>query len=305
MNSQTATSARSLAVLLGWAALTLPLQASDEARELNLPPLADEPAAGIRGRERIPELAGAGVYHLVYLPKDWTAEDMETGKRWPVIVEYTGNRALELGSTGRLEDAALGYGLSAGSSIWVTLPYVKEDRSGSAELWWGDLAATVEYAKLAIPALCSKYGGDPAQVILCGFSRGAIGVNMIGLHDDEIAKLWRGFVTHDHYDGVREWKGHTWGSPLERYQTEAKQRLNRIGNRPVLICQNRSTAAIEAYLEGRALLDNFKFLAVPVTDILGDFPNEVAIHQHTDRWLLRDSPARRAAWAWLAATLGQ
>ena len=50
-------------------------------------------------------------------------------------------------------------------------------------------------------------------VILCGFSRGAIGVNYIGLHDDQIAALWAGFITHDHYDGVLEWKGQAWGSP--------------------------------------------------------------------------------------------
>ena len=95
------------------------------------------------------------------------------------------------------------------------LPFVSPDGLRNQRTWWGDVRATVAYAKRAVARTCEQFGGDPNRVVLCGFSRGAIAVNYIGLHDEEIAGLWRGFFTHDHYDGVREWKGTRWGSPLQ------------------------------------------------------------------------------------------
>ncbi len=84
------------------------------------------------------------------------------------------------------------------------------------------------YAKKNVPRICEEFSGDPEAVVVCGFSRGAIGVNFIGLHDEEIAKLWCGFLTHDHYDGVREWRGTDWGTPLVDYRAGAAERLRRI-----------------------------------------------------------------------------
>ena len=63
-------------------------------------------------------------------------------------------------------------------------------------LWFGDINATVSYAKTNIPRICREYGGDCSKVLLCGFSRGAVAVSFIGLYDDEIAKLWTGFYAH-------------------------------------------------------------------------------------------------------------
>jgi len=71
--------------------------------------------------------------------------------------------------------------------------------------------------------ICRHYGGDPENVLLCGFSRGAIAVSFIGLHDDEVSQLWSAFMTHDHFDGVRQWKKTDWGSPLDTYQQQAQQ----------------------------------------------------------------------------------
>ena len=120
------------------------------------------------------------------------------------------------------------------------------DATGQANQpnWWGDEAATAAYAKKVVPKIMAEYGIDPDSVILCGFSRGAIAVNYIGLYDDEIAALWSGLVTHDHYDGVMEWRGTKWGAPLQSYRKAAVERFKRINGRPVLICQNGGTSEI-------------------------------------------------------------
>ena len=162
---------------------------------------------GKRTREVVPEFANTTVYHVTYLPVDW-----EPGKSYPVIVEYAGNGGYqnEFGDvcTGVVEDSKLGYGISAGQGlIWVCLPFLNANGTLNARNWWGDPQAfdpqpTIDYCKQAVPMICEKYGGDPDRVLLTGFSRGAVACNFIGLHDDEIAKLWKGFVPYSHYDGV-------------------------------------------------------------------------------------------------------
>ena len=42
----------------------------------------------------------------------------------------------------------------------------------------------------------------------------SFGHSILGLHDDEVAKLWMAFITHDHFDGIREWKQTKCGTPL-------------------------------------------------------------------------------------------
>ncbi|MEC5127494.1 hypothetical protein VSU19_12075 [Verrucomicrobiales bacterium BCK34] len=272
------------------------------AEDLSLPSMSKgDPGAGMRVRLTAPEYVGSGVYHSLYLPADWSTASVEGGETWPVIVEYTGNYFPAAGSTGEVKDAGLGYGISRGKFIWVVLPFIEPDRSKNAITWWGDETLTANYAKANIPRICEEYGGDPDKVILCGFSRGAIAVNYIGLHDDEIAKLWCGFITHDHYDGVKEWGGTHWGTPLETYQAAATKRLDRIRDRPVLVCRNGSTAATETFLKGRVALKNFTFLSINTGNILGDFPNRWAIHPHNDRWLLKASEEANAVARWVDA----
>lgn len=268
------------------------------ADDLRLPETtAGPPAAGKRVAITIDEYAGSEVHHMLYLPSDWTASNSED-HRWPVIVEYTGNYFPAACSTGQVEDAALGYGLTQGRFIWITLPFISADHQENAITWWGDVDATVAYAKQVVPTICSQYHGDTEAVFLCGFSRGAIAVNFIGLHDDEIAKLWTGFITHDHYDGVRGWKNTEWGWPLEDYQAAAAERLNRIGDRPVLICQNGGTDQIATYLKHRTSLANFTFLNIDMPSIFANIPNDLVCHPHNDRWALVESPYRRRVSAW-------
>ncbi len=244
------------------------------------------------------EYESTEVHHTVYLPEDWTPSPIGESK-YPVIVEYTGNRWPQSGSTGRVEDAALGYGISGGRFIWVTLPMIDFDGKKNAVRWWGNIDATLAYAKVNVPRVCSEFGGDPNAVVLCGFSRGAIATSFLGLHDDEIAKLWCGFVSHDHFDGQKAWKGTPWGHPIDDYRRAAASRLQRLKGRPFLVCQSPDTKQVSAYLKDQISLEPFTFVDVEQRSILGGFPNDIASHSHNDRWLLVDSPARRKVWRWL------
>jgi len=272
-----------------------------QAADIPLPAFTEgKPAVGRRAIVTTPEYSGTRVRHVIALPDDWTPDWKARGRSWPVIVEYTGNYFLTSGSTGEVEGAGLGYGLMRGRTIWVVLPYVAKDGKSNERTWWGDVDATVRYAKTNVPRICAEFGGEPHKVALCGFSRGAIGVSFLGLHDDEIAGLWRAFWTHDHFDGAKEWKGQEWGSPLARYREEAVARLRRLKSRPLLI-----TGGGE---ETRRLLEpvaekGVTFLTVDMQALYGKFPNEAVPHPHTDRWPLRESEARRKAEQWLESAL--
>ncbi len=254
----------------------------------------DEPGPGRRVRQTAPEYAGTDVHHALYLPVDWKP----SGKH-PVMVEYTGNYFPKCGSTGEVADANLGYGLTGGRRfIWVVMPYVEKGRQKNAITWWGDKQATVEYGKTNLPRICKQFAGDVDNIFICGFSRGAIAANYIGLADDEIARFWKGFITHDHYDGVREWPYP--GSD----RAAALVRLKRLQGRPQLICDSGASRATKAYLKPYMHLGRFTFLDVPVRRIF-NIPDGKIIHPHTDLWMCKDSPYRRQARAWLEEVLGE
>jgi hypothetical protein len=264
-----------------------------DQEEVTLPTVTREkPAPGKRVLITTLSYQGTQVHHTLYLPPHWKPGK----KQYPLIVEFSGNHAPDLGSTGRVEDSALGFGLTAGHAVWLNLPFISSDQKSNQATWWGSEEATIAYAKETVPQIIADYGINSDQVILCGFSRGAIAVNYIGLHDDEIASLWSAFVTHDHYDGIREWRGTTWGSPLADYQKSAAQRRARLKNRPVLICQNGGTNEIQKIV---GTPTNITYLDIDTRAIFKTFPNPIAIHPHTDRWLLKPSPQRTRAWAWM------
>jgi hypothetical protein len=266
------------------------------AADLALPPMTEQgPQPGKRATVTPPEYAGTKVHHLIALPDDWTPDWKASGKSWPVIAEYTGNYFPTSGSTGEVEGAGLGFGIAHGKAIWVVLPYVAKDHQKNEITWWGDIDATVAYAKTNLPRICAEFGGDPKKVVLCGFSRGAIGVSFLGLHDDEIAKLWCGLWAHDHFDGMLEWKGHAWGSPLARYREEASVRLRRLGGRPLLVSQ--AGAQTRRFIDGLAP-SGVTYLTVDMGAHFGTFPNELAKHPHNDRWPLRDCASTITARAW-------
>lgn len=245
------------------------------------------PAAGRRVRQVAPEYEGTAVYHALYLPVDW-----KPGGKYPVIVEYTGNEFAACGSTGEVKDANLGYGVSGGKGfIWVSMPYIAEGKQQNTRTWWGDRQATVDYCKVNLPRICKQFGGDPESVFICGFSRGAIGASYIGLADDEIAALWKGVFTHDHFDGDRKW-----GYPASDRQS-ALERLARLKGRPVLVCGGAND-----FLRDHRQLAAFTFLRPPISEIF-DIPDGKVIHPHTDLWMHRDSESRQQVRKWFSEHL--
>ena len=248
-------------------------------QDLTTPPVTnDTPGPGKRVKQINQDYAGSDVYHVLYLPTDW-----KKGTKYPVIVEYAGNRWHT--SPGTVEGSNLGYGISGGTgAIWACLPFVDATNRRNATSWWGDVEPTVNYCKKAVKRICDESGGDTSAVFLAGFSRGAIACNYIGLHDDEIASLWRGFICHSHYDGVREWPYA--GSDRKA----AAERLKRLGNRPQFISHENNVTATESYLMEVFPAGNFTFLAMPFTN-------------HTDTWVLRDIPERKAVRQWFSNVL--
>ena len=269
-------------------ATTVPADDLPQTGDLVTPEMTDQPpAAGRRVRQVAPEYAGTDVYHALYLPVDW-----KPGRTYPVVVEYTGNRFPTSGSTGEVKDANLGYGLTGGvGCIWVTMPCIEKGGKENALTWWRDRQATIDYCKANLPRICEQFGGDPERLFICGFSRGAIAVSYIGLADDEIAAFWQGFITHDHFDGQREW------NYPDSDRASALERLKRLKGRPVLVCGS-SNEFLRDHLE----LADFTFLR-PLAEEIFDIPEGKVIHPHTDLWMHRDSEYRDRARAWLARHL--
>ena len=248
------------------------------------------PAAGKRVKQTHPDWRDTKVYHVIYLPKDWRPD-----KRYPVIVEYAGNGPYKnkFGDTsaGRPESSKMGYGISGGEGfIWVCIPYLNESANKNAIRWWGDHPIhnpkpTLDYCKKLVPWVCANYGGEVKNVVLCGFSRGAIACNYLGLYDDDIAKLWRAFIPYSHYDGVKRWPYP--GSDKE----SALIRLKRLKGRPQFICH-----------EGKGVSETQRFLTS--AEIEGQFIFQATgFRNHSDGWLLRPSPARALMREWLAKFL--
>jgi len=256
--------------------------------DLKTPEMTDgEPAAGKRVRQTTAGWETTAVHHALYLPLDWTPD-----RRYPVIVEYAGNGGYRNAygdvCRGTVEGCNLGYGLSGGKGfLWVCLPYVavKGDAKENAVTWWGDVEESRRYCVKTVADVCARYGGDPKKVLLAGFSRGAIACNYIGLRDDEIAGLWKGFLADSHYDGERT----TWGYPGAD-RASALERLKRLRGRPQFICMENSVEPIRRYLEGTGVRAPFTFQTIP-------------FRNHSDQWILRDIPERKALRDWVRAVL--
>ena len=247
------------------------------------------PAAGKRIAQTSAGWQGTSVHHALYLPLDWKPDGS-----FPVIVEYPGNGNYrnKYGdiSTGAVEDGHLGYGISGGKGfIWVVMPFVEVngDQKRNAPLWWGDVEETKRYCIATVRDVCARYGGDEKKVVLSGFSRGSIACNFIGLHDDKIAKLWRAFICHSHYDGVNEKWPYAGADRLA-----ALKRLNRLAGRTQFIRHEGSTTATEAFLKSSGIKGDWTFEPIP-------------FRNHSDQWTLRNLPSRRKLRDWLSAVLAQ
>lgn len=254
-------------------------QQTSSRPDLQTPEATDGmPEAGRRVRQVLDDYQGSEVYHLLYLPSDW-----KPGSNYPVIVEYAGNKYKT--SPGTVEGSNLGFGITGGEgAIWICMPYVNTDEMRNQETWWGDVEATVAYCQKTVDLVCDRYGGDRDNVFIAGFSRGAIACNFIGLHDDQIASLWRGFICHSHYDGVRRWNYA--GSDRE----SAALRLKRLGDRPQFISHETTVDAARDYLA-----DVYPGGAFTFQPLVG--------WGHTDVWVLYDVPERAKLRRWFRNAL--
>lgn len=231
------------------------------------------PGPGIRVKMVLPLYKETDLYHTLYLPTDWKEYE-----KYPVIVEYAGNMWQD--KKGIVDECNLGYGISGGKGvIWVCLPFVDKAKGQNASTWWGDTEATVDYCKQTVKQVCTVFGGDSSNLFIAGFSRGAIACNYIGLYDTEIASLWKGFICHSHYDGVQNWKF------KNSDRVSALIRLKRLGLRPQFISRERSIMETKKYLTEALPHGNFQFLDLPFSE-------------HSDRWVLRDIPARKVIRDW-------
>lgn len=270
--------------MLNLAILTISL---DSIKNLNdIPavlkvPIVQEgtPKPGTRVRQQWPEEAGTEIHHALYLP----IREITTGGL-PVVVEFAGNGGFknQLGdeSDGTVEGCVLGYGMTEGKgAIWVCVPFVDRENKRNAINWWGDVDATVEYTIRTVERVCKQYGGDRNRVFLAGFSRGSIACSYIGLRNEKIAGLWRGFICHSHLDGVRKW------NYKDSDASSALSRWARLNNRPAFISHEVSAQAARDFLETNKVQGRFTFVNLP-------FPN------HTAGWLLRDLPETRQLRDW-------
>ncbi|MEW6302027.1 MAG: hypothetical protein AB1705_01055 [Verrucomicrobiota bacterium] len=256
--------------------------------DLHTPPMTEGlPAPGQRVRAVTTGWESTGVHHALYLPRDW-----RPGKRFPVLVEYAGNggytNAFGDISLGTVEGSNLGYGISGGRGfIWICMPFVASTNGVkiNATKWWGDVDETIRYCRATVNEVCTRYGGDTNRVVLCGFSRGAIAGNFIGLHNDDIASLWCAFILHSHYDGVN-----TRWPYAGADRASALARLQRLRARPQFITHEGSTAAAESYLRETGVPSDFTFQPIP-------------FRNHSDQWVLRDLPERRRLRIWLKRAL--
>jgi hypothetical protein len=274
---------------------------------------AGDPRPGVVAWQRLPAYTGTEVGHTVYLPPTWVS-----GRTYPVVVEYLGN-------TAKVRDLrSIGYPLCVDQEmIWVVLPFIAADRTTDTPMWWGDVAATVAYAKEAVPAICAAWGGDPTRVALVGSSRGGIACNYIGLHDDDIARLWCAMIIVSHYDDMHV----PWGMTPEE-QHAAPERVKRLGRTPQLIVGEHTTSpqpwedtGLRQQIAAQNL-DTFATAkaALKLVPIVQYEKTRVFLRQHCPHgnvtfmdlpWVnhgsaswLRETPERQAVRAWLAKTLG-
>jgi len=139
--------------------------------------------------------------------------------------------------------------------------------------------------------ILGAFNGDAARVVLAGFSRGAIGVNYIGLGDDETAALWAGSIAYAHYDGQPE--DLRWPYP-DNTAAAGYGRLKRLGRRPHFVCSELDSTLNQTkpYIEAAGF-------PVNATYVPTGFCN------HNSEWVLRPSPAREQLRQWWAATTGE
>ena len=87
-------------------------------------------------------------------------------------------------STGLPDQCVIGYGMTKGKgAICLDMPIVDRATGKIAENGCGNADDTADYVMRMVAEVCAKFGGDRENIVLTGFSRGAIACGYIGLRD--------------------------------------------------------------------------------------------------------------------------
>ena len=219
------------------------------------------PKAGKRVAYKLDKYSN--LYSVLYLPKNY-----KSNKKYPVIVEFPGNIYYtdKVYSTGKPEQCVIGYGMSKGKdAIWVSVPFVDYKKDKIAVSGWGNPDNTADYTMKVVTEIIEKYGGDKDNVVLTGFSRGAIACGYIGLRNDTIANLWKGIHACQHYDGDG-WGGSKLDEAIERLKrfkgksffqadnisgTEPKNILSKAAVKTTFVNSGLGAHACDMFLDNR------------------------------------------------------
>lgn len=241
---------------------------------LIVPSLSEgEPSAGKKVRVYLAE----SLYYTVYLPYEY-----DSYKKWPVIFELPGAKYSAKGYelSGYPDEITMGYGLSKGKDYILVCAPILYDKNKIN--FWDACKRNPEWLKnttdcwlTILNDLNHRFSIDNDNIILCGFSRGAIATIYIGNSTDEISKKWKAYYAHDWFDG---------GEGIDI-------RLDRTNNKRVLItCREGWCAPWQLSMNAYKYLLKKKW---PVTFF--DIPNI----SHTTNWLLEDSDYANRARIWL------
>lgn len=223
---------------------------------LEVPVVEDgPPAAGRRVRHQLAGDSGTDIACLLHLPDDWNPDGS-----YPVILEYPGNVFYTKGcySTGLPDQCGIGFGIARGrGTIWVSMPFIDRKTGTIVENGWGDADDTADYCEQVVDDMCTNFGGDRHNLILTGFSRGAIACGFIGLRNDHIARVWKGFHLCQHYDGDG-WNGATMAGAIERARRFRGSAVFHTDNpekavRPVTDAMNVPTTFVQSGLGAHAI----------------------------------------------------
>ena len=173
------------------------------------------------------------------------------------------------------------------STYWWGCPSSDASRPCNADF---DVTPTLRYLHAALNETFAWYGGDPARVVITGWSRGAIATGALGLHDDATSQLFRAFMPYSHLDGDCGW--------VDQGDNQAlAMRWARLKGRP---CLSLGACAV-ATEGGPAWLEKIGINGTRAVSGMEFMTTGWA--NHNDAWVLRNSTARTYMREWLARVL--
>jgi len=199
------------------------------AEMLKIPPI-QEGAAKAGKRVNIYLDSHPNIYYSVFLPYNYNDKIS-----FPVICEIPANCCNKKTATGTPDTTTyLGYGITKGYDyIWVSLPILNSKGDKILQFFYPDDPQQTALCWLSIlEDLNHRFNINNRKIILSGFSRGAVCTSFIGNCNDTISSKWAAYLAQAHFDG-----------DCQVVSGNADTRIQRIGNRPVLIIVGKNDIA--------------------------------------------------------------